>query len=205
MPQRNVVHNGWWGEWGEEIEVPLGYRIVGLDVRFETKQGPHGDDTAMNGIMMRAKSFTNDREQEPIIVEPGLWGDWRKRDDIPPSHYICGMAVRIEKQQGKGGDDTALNGIRLLHCPKGGDPLNDGVVKEIEPGLWGDWTDLVRLPRNHYLCGLQTRFESSLGSEDDDTALNGIAMLSRLLPTDWQVNADAFQKAKLNRALAAKD
>lgn len=51
----------------------------------------------------------------------GFWGDWWGWKYCPQYTYVCGVNVRIEWDQG-GGDDTAMNGIRLVCCSLGRDP-----------------------------------------------------------------------------------
>ncbi len=56
-----------------------------------------------------------------LIPGDGFWGSWWGWKYCPQYTYVCGVNVRIEWDQG-GGDDTALNGIRLVCCSLGRDP-----------------------------------------------------------------------------------
>ena len=46
----------------------------------------------------------------------GVWGDWKGMVMCPMFKYVAGFQVRIEPKQGGGlgGDDTALNGLKLF-------------------------------------------------------------------------------------------
>ena len=52
--------SGKWGYWypTHEEECPRGWFINGFRVRFEPRQGK-GDDTALNGLMIRCKNPKN--------------------------------------------------------------------------------------------------------------------------------------------------
>lgn len=203
MATVTTVHEGWWGTLGPEIEVDSSRRVIGMKARLEAVQNS-GDDTALNGIILRERSFTDSNDEQDRTVENGLWGDWTAWSIVPNDHYICGLEVRMEPVLGSGQDDTAMNGIRLYHCPKGGDPLNDRAMMEVTVGHWGTWQGIVMVESNFYLAGLQTRFESPLGSGGDDTALNGIRMITRQLPADWQTGSHLHIFEKSKRMLGEK-
>lgn len=57
-----------------------------------------------------------------LIPGDGWYGDWYPWKYCPQYTYVCGVAVRIEGPQGGGGDDTSMNGIRLICCSLGRDP-----------------------------------------------------------------------------------
>jgi hypothetical protein len=137
---------------------------------------------------------------------PGFWGTWGEEVVAPADYRVVGLQVRLEDPQGPDGDDTAMNGLRLYHCPTGGDPLNDRAVMEVTSGFWGTWRGIVLLPRDHYLAGLQARLEGPQGGQpaDDDTALNGLRMISRLLPTDWRAGTERYAADKQKRTAARK-
>lgn len=48
-------------------------------------------------------------------VHKGYWGDWKTEVKFE-NKYVCGAQTRFEGNQ-EGGDDTALNGIKLRFCP----------------------------------------------------------------------------------------
>lgn len=202
MPSVKEVHPGYWGAWGAEVF--SNQRVVGLQVRLEGPQDGGGDDTSLNGIRIKSREFDNTNETDRL-VESGIWGEWGPWVTIPDSHYICGLEVRMEDPQGAGNDDTAMNGLRMFHCPKGGDPTNDAVMTEVTAGNWGEWKGRVMVDRDHYLAGLQTRFEPYVpGADGDDTALNGLQMFTFPLPADWKSSADLHFRSKLLRKFAGK-
>ncbi|HUT79128.1 MAG TPA: hypothetical protein VM285_15625 [Polyangia bacterium] len=50
-----------------------------------------------------------------LIPGDGSWGNWGGIQYCPEDTYVCGIRVRIEPDQG-GGDDSAMNGVRLTCC-----------------------------------------------------------------------------------------
>jgi len=48
-------------------------------------------------------------------VENGYWGGWKGMKTCPDNTYVCGLETRVEGKQG-GGDDTAMNGIKMKCC-----------------------------------------------------------------------------------------
>jgi hypothetical protein len=50
-----------------------------------------------------------------VSVEEGLWGNWKENIRCPVGTYVCGLETRFEPNRGSG-DDTALNGIRMICC-----------------------------------------------------------------------------------------
>lgn len=83
-------------------------------MRFEDPQGG-GDDTAANGIRWKFCGASNWMQQAQMEFE-GVWGDWKGMVMCPMFKYVAGFQVRIEPKQGGGlgGDDTALNGLKLF-------------------------------------------------------------------------------------------
>jgi hypothetical protein len=52
------------------------------------------------------------QEIQELHPGDGLWGDWYGWHTCPPGTYVGAIRVRFEWDQG-GGDDTAMNGIRV--------------------------------------------------------------------------------------------
>ncbi len=46
------------------------------------------------------------------------WGDWGKVRYCPEGEKATGFSLKTEREQGPGGDDTALNAIALI-CTSG--------------------------------------------------------------------------------------
>jgi len=115
MIQKEItIENGNWGGWGswKTPKSTSDYYACGAQLRVEGKQGG-GDDTGANGLNLEFCQISKDSEQK-VSVGDGYWGSWSKM--VTRSRKaIMGMQVRYEKPQG-GGDDTALNGLRVLFC-----------------------------------------------------------------------------------------
>ena len=50
------------------------------------------------------------------MIEPGNWGEWGPDVLTPPNWGIVGLQTRVEAPIGDG-DDTAMNGIRMVCRP----------------------------------------------------------------------------------------
>ncbi|CAM4663355.1 unnamed protein product [Leuciscus chuanchicus] len=117
------------------------------------------------------------------------WGTWRFKSMCPIGTYAAGFSLKVE---GPGGDDTALNGIRL-HCVKRSNESSgshDYTSIESDVGMWGKWTD-IKWCHSGYLTSFQLRVESPQGIGDDTAADNirftcsGGFVLEGDSRTDW--------------------
>lgn len=97
----------------------------------------------------------------------GFWGDWHSVEMCPTGKLAYGFDVRVEGQQG-GGDDTALNGIRLT-CGLNGIPTSEITSGQ---GGWGSWRGIRSCPTGEYLTGARMNIEGKQGSGDDTAADN---------------------------------
>lgn len=111
-----TVHPGHWGDWRNWVYAPHGFYVAGFRARFEPSQRD-GDDTGLNGIEMICMHFRTHQIQR-VMVEPGNWGEWGPDAVAPFGWCAIGMQARVEGPQGDG-DDTAMNGIRMLCRPIG--------------------------------------------------------------------------------------
>ena len=126
---------GYWGGWTDYYEVD-GSLICGAEMRFEDYQGG-GDDTAANGLRFRYCQINDWYSQTQLEFE-GFWGDWKGMVMCPENQYVGGFMVRMEENQGSDGDDTTLNGLKLL-CRKFGSAARVGKVITVYEGIWGIW------------------------------------------------------------------
>ncbi|XP_067279294.1 vitelline membrane outer layer protein 1-like [Pseudorasbora parva] len=109
-----------------------------------------------------------DYRSEMTVPNGGPWGNWRTLNLCPDGMYAVGFSLRVERP---GGDDTALNGIRLLCADWSKGVLRDMIPIESHSGFWGDWTNVKVCPSG-YLTAFQLRVEGrQLG---DDTAANNV-------------------------------
>ena len=70
-----------------------------------------GDDTATNCVKFYCASSGTWHEPPSC----NSWGSWRTHN-CESGKRICGIKTRVEKKQGDGKDDTALNNIDLKCC-----------------------------------------------------------------------------------------
>lgn len=94
--------------------------VVGFDVREEGSQGS-GDDTAINDIDL----YCNNGGKYISAPVKANWGSWKPVQRCPSGQAVVGILTQVEPSQG-GGDDTALNGLKLYckpytagNCPQG--------------------------------------------------------------------------------------
>ncbi|XP_052083798.1 vitelline membrane outer layer protein 1-like [Mytilus californianus] len=101
----------------------------------------------------------------------GVWGDWHEPRFCPSGQYAVGYSLRIEGKQGSRGDDTSLNGIKLL-CGTKKRRSNNGFTVTSGYGPWGGWSGFMK-------CGY-------LGyGRGDDTAANYVKFRCKALNWYW--------------------
>lgn len=177
------VGSGPFGSWFPFADVPDGYYLKGMKVRFEGNQGRKGDDTAMNGVELLCQKWGTFRSNKGLyraMVHEGLWGGWEADKLLPDCCYAVGMQLRIEATK-PDQDDTTLNGIRLIYRSQRDDEIGRLSIHE---GLWGTWGPEVSVPKGKYISGVSARFEGSVGKKDD-TAMNGLKIRSRPKPKKY--------------------
>ena len=99
----------------------------------------------------------------------GFWGDWHSTAMCATGKLAYGFDMKVEGSQG-GGDDTALNGIRLT-CGLNGIPVGEITSGQ---GGWGSWRGIRACPTGEYLTGARMMIEGKQGA-GDDTAADNIA------------------------------
>ena len=152
---------GFWGDWGSLEFCPKGSFVGGFQLKSEPRQGG-GDDTALNAVRLLCSTG------ESLFSSQGGWGTWGNIAVCPSGSVVTGFSVKEEARQG-GGDDTALNNIRLS-C---------GATLSIHASVltsWGQWKDGLHCRAGWAVIGMKTRVERSQGG-GDDTALNGLQLI----------------------------
>ncbi|XP_029862841.1 vitelline membrane outer layer protein 1 homolog [Aquila chrysaetos chrysaetos] len=97
------------------------------------------------------------------VENGGPWGDWGDTEFCPENTYATGFQLKVEPHKGFFGDDTALNGIRLL-CSTGMATANEGP--------WGSWSYPLSCGRSQRLVSFRLRVEAPRGLWDDTAANN---------------------------------
>ncbi|XP_063056399.1 vitelline membrane outer layer protein 1-like [Engraulis encrasicolus] len=104
------------------------------------------------------------------VSNGGRWGSWGRTVSCPSGYRAFGFSLKVEGRQG-GGDDTALNGIRLL-CRHVNNYSARRIIASSE-GRWGRWTSYRTCGCAGYLRSFRLRVERPQGW-GDDTAANNI-------------------------------
>ncbi|MDX2019358.1 MAG: RICIN domain-containing protein [Deltaproteobacteria bacterium] len=111
-------HDGIWGDWSSSSYCANNQFIRSGELRLEGNQGG-GDDTAGANVRFRCT------DNNLITANNGVpFGDWRGEKTCGANRVVCGAQVRFEGNQG-GGDDSALNGVKLACCDAPGALAND--------------------------------------------------------------------------------
>ncbi|KAM9723741.1 vitelline membrane outer layer protein 1 homolog, partial [Menidia menidia] len=124
------------------------------------------------GALQRAGGAFNSRQHRSLltVTNGGEFGDWTWPEKCPNGSYAVGFSVRVEALQ-YGGDDTALNGIRLV-CGREGDRSHLYYV-ESHTGYFGEWSHPQYCPSG-VLTSFQLRVEPPRGILGDDTSVNSV-------------------------------
>jgi hypothetical protein len=109
-------------------------RVEAKELNAQTLMAPHADVGALvadrvDAVELEAQALSAEHirllgspeEVEELRPGDGYWGSWGAWATCPAGSYVCAAQVRIEGKQG-GGDDTAMNGIRLKCCSLGSAP-----------------------------------------------------------------------------------
>jgi hypothetical protein len=128
--------------------------------------------------------------------EQGAWGDWGSPAYCPAGTLVWGFQLKSEPNQGSG-DDTALNGIRLI-C-KGVDGSKSYITSA--EGKWGSWGKehlCKKMPAQGFAIQVE-RYQGknkNTNSRDDTAASNILLLCDTPYPTgdppaawgDWSAN-----------------
>jgi hypothetical protein len=102
-------HPGFWGNWVEGANCPRGAFLTYFRLKVEPSLGSGGDDTAANSVAFKCSTG------HIIEAAGGRWGYYGYWQGGYLNAAICGVAAKVEPQQGKG-DDTALNDLEFTWC-----------------------------------------------------------------------------------------
>ncbi|XP_041843110.1 vitelline membrane outer layer protein 1 homolog [Melanotaenia boesemani] len=132
-------------------------------------------------FLQRAGVAFNDRQYRSLLTVPNgeQFGGWTWPEMCPENFFAVGFSVRVETNQ-YGGDDTALNGIRLI-CAKNGDRSFLFYI-ESHTGYFGEWSHPQYCPSG-VLTSFQIRVEPHQGMFGDDTGVNNIKFRCSSNPT----------------------
>jgi PKD repeat protein len=116
--------------------------------------------------VIRVQSRRGEPVPQGIGPFGGGWGNWAGGfHRCPEATLAYGFEDKVEPSQG-GGDDTALNGIKLW-CVSLPDLQSNHYVTS-EYGQWGTWSERMDCKdRTSYLVGARLRIEPSQGGGDD--------------------------------------
>lgn len=123
-------YDGLWGAWGSSASCSgAGNLVTSARMRVEGSQG-NGDDTAANNVTLGCSGGGS------IQASGGMgWGSWGDWAFCPVGTAACGLSIRFEGSQG-GGDDTAMNGMRLHCCTTSSSGSPDAEVPTTGLKLW---------------------------------------------------------------------
>jgi hypothetical protein len=168
-----TVWEGTWGTWRQEVYCNNGWLATGFQQRVEPPLGSSKDDTALNSVTLRCKQQSGPAF-EFISSHDGWWGNWGSQPICPggdyyaPDNWVNGARLKVEPSQG-GGDDTGGNAAQMS-C------INGGTVSADNDGPWGNWQGLAQCGQGQAVCGIRIKVEPMLGSDRDDTAMNGLKL-----------------------------
>ena len=97
----------------------------------------------------------------------GSYGGWTEEMLCPAGTYVSGFRQRVEKDQGKGGDDTALNAVSFRCRDSNGVYADDLIPWQ---GLWGDWSGDVECNSGVFMTDVRMKIEQNQDSGDDTGA-----------------------------------
>ncbi|ODM88802.1 Vitelline membrane outer layer protein 1 [Orchesella cincta] len=103
---------GQFGDWGKIFSCFPGY-LNGFQLRSEKNRGT-GDDTAANNIRFYCTSLP---DRKAFIEGDGLfWGEWTQPQHCEKNQAICAIQSQVDSYKVDGGDNTALNNVRMECC-----------------------------------------------------------------------------------------
>ncbi|XP_053374359.1 vitelline membrane outer layer protein 1 homolog [Mercenaria mercenaria] len=119
-----------------------------------------------------------DLEQVLGVPNGGDLGWWMGGEECDEGTFAMGYEMKIEANLGQG-DDTALNGIKLI-CKSLDGTLSNTITSATAP--WGDWTGETYCTGSHgpsFLTSFGLQVDPWTGDGEDDTAANFIKFKCR--------------------------
>ena len=106
------------GDWGNWLDCPEGYWIVGFWLKVEGDQGKE-DDTAVTRmrVICRGGGLTGTDEKEvEFFKNDNGYGVWEKSNTCPLGEAVCGLSNRILAYLGENADNMGLTDSKLYCC-----------------------------------------------------------------------------------------
>jgi len=101
------------------------------------------------------------------------WGEWGPESFCPDNSWAQGFKLKVESDQGDFGDDTALNGVKLLCYDSAGAFVGEAASAYEQFGSWQ--AALYCSSRQSFLTGIRLRSKDPSASLDE-TAANNVDM-----------------------------
>jgi hypothetical protein len=98
------------------------------------------------------------------LIENGIWGDWKTRQDAPISFYLCGFVFSEENSWG----NLGIDGLKAIFCDS--QNWNSQQQRQLNPAHNTAWKTSL-CPLNSYIVALQIRFVDDQGVWSDDSAI----------------------------------
>ena len=153
-----------WGKWGEARFCPANTFAIGFSLKVEGHQS-EDDDTAVNNIKLVCGDYS-------VFEFEGdsrsSWGSYGQNSYCPNNSFIKGFALKVEKDQPLGHDDTAVNDMKVF-CGN-----NYEEVGSTNGQRFGSFGSNAYCPGYSSICGFSLKSEEPQGMADD-TAVNDVA------------------------------
>jgi hypothetical protein len=105
-------HKGHWGTWSNGGFCPAGKFLTTASLK---SMGDVGDDTFGQAAGFTCSDGTTVLRGTNEVPHDKMGGEW-EHASCPVDTAICGISVDMRPNLGKGGDDTAMSGMRLRCC-----------------------------------------------------------------------------------------
>ena len=173
-----------WGLWHAAQFCPVNSYATGFALKYE-RPSTGLDRTALNAIDLLCTNVTHTNAITTQIAsnwnalknkeEYVTWGEWdREFKKCSPGKRLNQFALRVERPQGPGGDDTAANSLRMICEDKERDEyMASSEVEASSMSAHGEWSEFKKCPSDTFICGMSVQVETPQGA-GDDTSLNNV-------------------------------